>query len=416
MKRILTLFALLAGWLCAIAATWSVESLPNVQLQDHTRLLVNPDGIVSRGIEAQIDSMLLDIRRQTSAEVVAVMIDDFDGSDIDDFATELFNAWGIGKKDNNNGILILVAKDRKRATIRTGYGAEGILPDITAGRILRREMFPKFREGDYEGGLLAAVECVHRIATDPAASGELMSDEGENYSDGPDFDFFEAYLYIAVSVAVMMLIALVGSLIWLRKKDSYHKYQALVPFRAWALGLSALCMFIPLVAAVPLIALLYNWRNGVRRCPQCEAGMKKVDEVHDNDYLSPAQDTEERLKSIDYDVWLCPECGETDILAYQVQGSDYKVCPQCEARACTMEFERIVRNPTTQREGSGQRRFRCRNCAYAYIVPFVIPKLATPPVIVGGVGRGGRGGGFGGSFGGGFGGGLTGGGGASGGW
>jgi len=396
-----------------MAATWSVESLPNVQLQDRTRQLVNPDGIVSQGIEAQIDSMLLDIRRQTSAEVVAVMIDDFDGDDIDDFATGLFNAWGIGKKDNNNGILILVAKDRRKATIRTGYGAEGILPDITAGRILRHEMFPRFREGDYEGGLLAAVEHVHRITTDPEAKEELQSDENESYNAGSDFDFFKAYLYIAIAVAAMMSIALVGSLIRLRKKDKYHKYQALVPFRAWALGLSALCMFIPLVATVPLIVLLNYWRNHVRRCPQCEAKMKKVDEVHDNDYLSPAQDTEERLNSIDYDVWLCPECGETDILAYQVQGSDYKRCPQCEARACTMECERIVRKPTTRSEGSGQRQFRCHNCSYTYIMPFVIPRLDTPPVIVGGVGRGGRGGGFGGGS---FGGGLTGGGGASGGW
>lgn len=93
----------------------------------------------------------------------------------------LFNTWRIGKSDNNNGILILVAKDRRKATIRTGYGAEGVLPDITAGRILRKDMFPKFRDGDYEGGLLAGVEHVYQVVTDPEAASELHSDENDNY-------------------------------------------------------------------------------------------------------------------------------------------------------------------------------------------------------------------------------------------
>lgn len=415
MKRLSIIFSFLLAAVCAFADGWTVETLPNVQVSDHTKHLVNPDGIVSAVVGAQIDSLLIDARRKTSAEVVAVIINDFDGGDIDEFATDLFNSWNIGKKDKDNGILILVAKDRRRATIRTGYGAEGILPDITAGKILRNTMFPLFRKGDYEGGLLAGVNHVHDIVVDPEAAEELRSDQPDATSSASDIDFFSAYLTIAISVAAVMLIVLIGSLIGLRKKSDYEKYKALSPFASWAMALCALCMFIPVVATIPLIILLKHWRNHARKCPKCGAKMQKVDEVHDNDYLSPTQDTEERIKSIDYDVWLCPKCGETDILPYRVHGSDFQECPQCGGRTCSLVRDSIVVNPTTSREGRGERFYHCRNCSYDYSVPYNIAKLPTPIVVVGG-GRGGSGFGGGGSFGGGFGGGFTGGGGASGGW
>ncbi len=415
MNRLILIFSLLLVALTTRAQGWTVETLPNVQVQDHTKHLVNPDGIISPGVQSQIDSLLLDARRRTSAEIVAVMVNDFDGDDIDEFATDLFNTWNIGKKDNNNGILIFVAKHRRKAAIRTGYGIEGILPDIVAGRILRKTMFPKFKQGDYEGGLLAGVETVCEIVTDPDAADEVHSGQGENYGTSDAIDFFRAYLAIAISVAAMMLIVLLGSLLGLRKKTDTEKYRALVPFKSWALLMSALCMFIPSVVVIPYLLILRRWRNRPRSCARCGSKMNKLDEVHDNDYLSPAQDTEERIKSIDYDVWLCPTCGETEIIPYQVQGSSFQECPQCGGRTCSLTANRILSEPTPTRTGKGQREYSCHNCGYAFAVPYVLPKTATPIIILGGGGGGGRSGG-GGSFGGGFGGGFSGGGGASGGW
>ncbi|MDE6693605.1 MAG: TPM domain-containing protein, partial [Muribaculaceae bacterium] len=88
MRKLLTyvLFSIIAA-VCA-AGTYSVTELPNVQKQDHTKHLVNPDGIVSASVQANIDSLLLDIRRQSSSEVVAVIVDDIDSDDIDSYATE----------------------------------------------------------------------------------------------------------------------------------------------------------------------------------------------------------------------------------------------------------------------------------------------------------------------------------------
>ncbi|MDE6526328.1 MAG: TPM domain-containing protein, partial [Muribaculaceae bacterium] len=144
--------------------------MPNVHLADSSQYVSNPDGIISAEATARLNEMMRSIRRGTSAEPAIVVIDDFDGDDIDIFATELFEKWGLGKSDKDNGLLILVAKDRRKAVIRPGYGLEGVLPDIICANILRHKMFPAFREGDFSGGLVAAGQAVTSILTDPEAA------------------------------------------------------------------------------------------------------------------------------------------------------------------------------------------------------------------------------------------------------
>ncbi len=418
MKRLISYILTVVVALSAAAGVYKVNDLPNVQLADHTKHLVNPDGIVSPAGQARIDSLLLDARRKTSAEIVAVIVDDIDpDTDIDTYATELFTRWGIGKSDKDNGILLLVAKDRRKAVIRTGYGAEGVMPDIISGRILYDTMFPLFKAGDYEGGLIAGTEQIYNVVTDPAAREELMSDQADKRASGSDGDtIFNFYLGICCLVALALLIVFLVSVAKVRGKTDYQKYVAVEPMAPLALILTFLCIGIPLVASLPLIITLYRWRNRTRRCPRCNARMRKLDEASDNAYLTEAQDLEERLDSVDYDVWLCPECGETDIYPFVKRGSAYKVCPVCHARTERHTSTRVLRQPTTAREGIAQKTYACRHCGNIRTEDHAIPKL--PPVVVApiGGGRSGGGGFGGGSFGGGFGGGSTGGGGASGGW
>ncbi len=401
----------------AMSATYDVSTLPNVQKADHTKHLVNPDGIISPSVQAQIDTLLLDARRISTSEVVAVIVDDIDAPDIDIFATELFNSWGIGKNDNNNGILILVAKDWRKAVIRTGPGAEGILPDITAGRILRNEMFPRFKKGDYEGGMLAAVRSIHDIVVNPDAVAELHSDRADNYGDNSDYDGFRIYIIAVCILAAVMSGLLLYRLYKVRDKSDYEKYTALESLRPAYLCLTFIGLFIPVIASLPLVLLLYSWRNRPKKCGNCGTGMRKIDEVHDNDFLTPAQDLEEQLNSVDYDVWQCPACGEVDTYPFVVKGSLYKPCPNCHTRAYRLVKTRQLVAPTATSTGILQKEYRCLNCNYTHFEQEKIPARPLPVVIVpGGGGHRGGGGFSGGSFGGGFGGGFTGGGGASGGW
>ena len=164
-------------------------------------------------------------------------------------------------------------------------------------------------------------------------------------------------------------------------------------------------------------ALGQGWSHSLEeRLTFAGGNMNKIDEEHDNDYLTPAQDTEEKLNSVDYDVWVCPNCGETDIIPFDNADSEYSVCPLCGSKACYLVSDRVIRKPTTRREGQGVKTYYCKNCHQKSQKPYDIAKVPVPPVVILPPGGGG-GGGFGGGFGGGsFGGGATGGGGASGGW
>lgn len=414
-RKIVLLAVAIICALSAEAKTYKVEEIPNVHVADRTRFLSNPDGIISMPTQAAADSVMSRLRKSTTAEMVAVVVDDIEGGDIDTYANELFNAWGLGKKDNNNGVLLLVARDLRRAVIRTGPGVEGVLTDAACGRILRNEMFPAFRNGDYDSGTLAGVNAIAARLGDPIAAEEIHSSLDDADSAAAGVDGFRVYLMISLIVTVIMALVVIAKIAGMRSKSSYDKYSAFESWQAPMLVLSFAGMGIPLLVTLPLLLTMRYWRNRPRKCPNCGHRMQKIDEVHDNDYLTPAQDCEERIGSVDYDVWHCPNCGETDIFPFVNRSMPLVECDHCHARTAKLTGDRVVVQPTTSHEGLGVKEFTCLNCHYKTGRNYKIAKLA--PIVVVPMG-GGRGGGFGGggSIGGGFGGGFTGGGGASGGW
>ncbi|MBD5331620.1 MAG: TPM domain-containing protein [Bacteroides sp.] len=414
MRKIMLLWALLMPLLCLSAR--SVDDIPNVHLADRTRYVSNPDGVLSEAAVTRIDSTLARVWGATSGEVVVVAIDEMDSGDIDTYATELFTKWGIGKKDNDNGLLLLISKNDRKAVIRTGYGMEGVLPDIVCGRILRNEMFPRFKEGDYDGGTLAAVGTIAAALTDPQAAAEIRSkyanDSGAR-SGGDEEDFSDLLNWALIATLGGLILMFVG-FNSARKLPAQERYFKLATYKPALLAITMLGLGLPVIAYLILAARMKRLRNGRHLCPNCSTPMKKLSEERDNDYLTPAQDTEEKLNSVDYDVWVCPQCNETDIIPYDNPRSTFTVCPQCGAKACTLEADRVVRRPTPLAKGAGIKVYNCRNCHNRTQRAYEIPKVIVPPVIIGGGGFGGGGGG--GFSGGSFGGGMTGGGGASGGW
>ena len=93
--------------------------------------------------------MLRDVEQQTTAEIAVVTVPSLDGMTVEEYASRLFKAWGIGKKGRDNGVLVLVAPTEHKMRIEVGYGLEAVLPDGLAGQIVRTECLPRFKEGDY---------------------------------------------------------------------------------------------------------------------------------------------------------------------------------------------------------------------------------------------------------------------------
>jgi uncharacterized protein len=103
--------------------------------------------------EAKLEQKLTQFDQQTSSQIAIVTLDDLRGHPIDDYAFRLGEKWGIGMKQKDNGILILISPKKQKVTIATGYGLEGAVPDATAQRIIDKEIAPNFKQGNYYKGL-----------------------------------------------------------------------------------------------------------------------------------------------------------------------------------------------------------------------------------------------------------------------
>jgi len=122
-----------------------------------------------------LEQRLLDFNDSTSNQIVVIMTPGFGGNDIAAFAQEVGDAWGIGQKSLNNGVVIVIKpKDETdgQVYIATGYGLEGALPDIFCKSIINDIMIPHFREDDYYGAVDAALDVIL-----PVCAGEYSYDQ-----------------------------------------------------------------------------------------------------------------------------------------------------------------------------------------------------------------------------------------------
>ena len=118
-----------------------------------------------------LEQKLRNYNDSTSSAIVIITVPDLQGNDIAEVALKYLRGWQIGTKDKNNGVVILVSKAERKARIETGYGMEGVLPDITAKEIIDNRMIPYFKEQDYYRGFDNAVDAIIQ-----AAAGEYKAE------------------------------------------------------------------------------------------------------------------------------------------------------------------------------------------------------------------------------------------------
>ena len=161
MKRIISITFLLSLLLCLQAQqVYTTRNLPKVRLQDKTRYVTDPDGILSAAATDSIDRMLYALEQQTGIETVVAVVPSIGDEDCFDFSHRLLNEWGVGKKEKNNGLVILLVTDQRCIQFYTGYGLEGDLPDAIAKRIQTQDMIPYLKVGNWDAGMVAGVRAV----------------------------------------------------------------------------------------------------------------------------------------------------------------------------------------------------------------------------------------------------------------
>lgn len=421
-RSIALLIMLLAGLGCCYAQLPEELNDPNAGNPDN--FIADPYGQLSPHTKEHINEVLKDLRDRTTAEVGVAVIRTTGDLSTEDYAYRLFNHWQIGKADNNNGVLLLVAIDDRKARIEVGSGVEGAIPDISAMRIIRERIMPAMQEGSVSQAVSTAVDKIYDVISDPDVAAELRSDQDNSAIRSVhaiDRDILVSF--IAILAGCVFLFTLVMFLLDYfnsRKRGNYQKaltWRPHIPTYWWGAVFSC-------GLALP-IAILAWWlyrhaRDKVEICDTCGAKMQKLSEDKDNAFLSASQDFEEQLGTVDYDVWLCPECGTVERFPYVERQLKYSKCPECNTIAMNLVMDKVVDEPTTKREGHGERIYQCQFCRHRRREGYRIPKKADPAAAalaagaVAGMLRGNNsGGGFGG---GGFGGGHSSGGGATGGW
>jgi uncharacterized protein len=168
--------------------------------------------IVDPASRDSIEALAREVREKTGAELAVVTLPDLGGEEVEPVAVDLFQAWGIGKKGTDEGVLILLASKERRVRIEVGYGLEGILPDGLCGSIIRRVMAPSLAAGRIGLGLLRGTAAVAGvIAKDRGVTitGAVAPEPAEEEGGGRQAIFLAA-MFVALIVSVITRMAFHG--------------------------------------------------------------------------------------------------------------------------------------------------------------------------------------------------------------
>lgn len=205
MKRLigLMLFLLVATLSFATGEEkqYTLQDVPNVRLNDARQYVSDPSHILSGSARDTINAVLGRLEESTGIETAVVMLPSIGEEDIFNFAHELFRQWGIGKQKSNNGLLILFVADQRKVRFTVGYGLEGTMTDAMSKRIQMQRMVPRFKAGDWDGGMVDGVRAAAQVL-----DGSMQPEPTDD-----DEDMLGALIAVAVMVGLaIFFIALLG--------------------------------------------------------------------------------------------------------------------------------------------------------------------------------------------------------------
>lgn len=138
--------------LCAFAVAREVPPLRG-RVNDYA-------GLLPPERARQLEDKLEQFERETGHQVALLTVRSLEGDSLEDFSIRVAERWKVGRKGFDNGVILLVAREEKRLRLEVGYGLEGVLPDAIASRIVRDVIVPRFRAGDYAGGIEAGIDAI----------------------------------------------------------------------------------------------------------------------------------------------------------------------------------------------------------------------------------------------------------------
>lgn len=259
----------LVACLAALAALAADVPFLSGRVVDNAEIL---SGETKKALAAQLKAH----EAETTNQIAVLTVPSLEGESIESYAEQVFNAWKLGQKGKDNGVLVLVAPNERRMRIEVGYGLEGALTDVAASRIVRNVMTPRFKEGNFDAGVAEGVQAVigqltgasEAPADDPRpAVAERKSDK---FFDGPDLSLTERILIGAFIFGIIGLFTVLGVL---TPGMGWFLYFFLIPF--WAMfpivvvgTTGALWLFGTYLVAFPIAKIIVSrqpWYEKAKR-------------------------------------------------------------------------------------------------------------------------------------------------------
>ncbi|MCA9402557.1 MAG: TPM domain-containing protein [Candidatus Omnitrophica bacterium] len=162
-RRFIIVTGIAAALVIAAAGFLSAQSYP-ARPQGY---VTDTARVFSAADRQAVEQLAYQLEQRTTAQLAVVTVPSTRPESIDEYANKLFEKWGIGQKGKDNGVLLLMAMNDRQVRIETGYGLEGVITDLLAGRIIQTIMVPRFKASEYSAGLReGAVAVVSLIAKD----------------------------------------------------------------------------------------------------------------------------------------------------------------------------------------------------------------------------------------------------------
>ena len=197
------ILALLALVLLPLAA--QAQTFPKL-----TGRVVDAAGVLKPEQVAQLEQLSAEVEKASTRQFVVATISSLEDYPIEDYGYKLGRAWGIGGKEANNGIILIVAPNDRKVRIEVGYGLEPIMTDALSSRIINETILPKFRDGDMPGGIVAGAQAIGEQMKQPLEVAEARAREAadkavttRSRNGGENFPF--GLLFVGVVLAFVIL-------------------------------------------------------------------------------------------------------------------------------------------------------------------------------------------------------------------
>ena len=196
----------------ALLLCWAGAALALVAVPPLSGRVVDQTGTLAAGDVASLSQTLRDLESRKGSQISVLIVPTTDGEAIEQYALRVAEAWKIGRKKIDDGALLVIAKNDRRLRIEVGYGLEGALTGATTKRIIDEDITPKFKAGDFGGGVVAGVDKMVRIV-----NGEKLPEpEPPHWQDSQSFDpsdLFNPFLIIPAIFFGGLLRSLMGRLL-----------------------------------------------------------------------------------------------------------------------------------------------------------------------------------------------------------